>query len=536
MRVNQSGSYPRYRAPTGDGEVLCRPDWKDIPELIQAKEDLPEIDSFEIAGAPLASLQSEARRGLLSAALDYTRSYSDVEIETAQTTRVIATGHQPGLVHPGVWLKNFAAPKIAELIDGVAVSLIIDSDLCRSHSVVSPTGTVESPRTEDVPYDLASQRVPYEERTIEDITVWASFGRRATETISSLVANPMLDDWWPEVSSARGENNLGQALSQARHRLELSWGNSTLELPQSKLCGMETFRRFAAHFLLQAEPFLQAYNTALADYRREHRLRNLAQPVPDLHRENEWLETPFWIWSTHAPTRRPLFVRTVQSDLELSDRSAFSTTLPVGSDTLVECLDSLEKRGIKVRTRALLTTMYARLILSDLFIHGIGGAKYDQVTDHICERFFGFRPPSFVTLTGTLRLPIVHPAANAQHQRGLQRDLRKLRYHPEKEISVHEVNASRKAEWKELVALKSKWVNTTKTHANCAERHKAIEAANLSMQEYTATRANRLQDELDTLQKQLKYNRILDSREYSFCLFPRDRIRNFVLDFPTSMA
>ena len=34
-------------------------------------------------------------------------------------------------------------------------------------------------------------------------------------------------------------------------------------------------------------------------------------------------------------------------------------------------------------------TLWARLLLCDLFIHGIGGAQYDRVTDLIVENYFG---------------------------------------------------------------------------------------------------------------------------------------------------
>lgn len=186
--MNQSARYPRYRAPTGDGEILCRPNWQAIPELIQANSCLPETESLEIAGSTLASLRAEARRSALAAALTYTRSYSDLDVELSDAAPVIATGHQPGLVHPGVWLKNFAAARVASQL-GVAVSLIIDSDLCRSHALQVPTGTVESPRVDYIPFDKASQQVPYEERAIADRSVWDSFGERATQSIP-LCSNP----------------------------------------------------------------------------------------------------------------------------------------------------------------------------------------------------------------------------------------------------------------------------------------------------------------------------------------------------------
>ena len=47
-----------------------------------------------------------------------------------------------------------------------------------------------------------------------------------------------------------------------------------------------------------------------------------------------------------------------------------------------------ESEGIRLRPRALTTTMYLRLAMGDLFLHGIGGAKYDQLTDRIIEHFF----------------------------------------------------------------------------------------------------------------------------------------------------
>ena len=47
--------------------------------------------------------------------------------------------------------------------------------------------------------------------------------------------------------------------------------------------------------------------------------------------------------------------------------------------------------GIRLRTRALTTTMFARFLLGDLFVHGIGGAKYDELGDEIARGFFGDR-------------------------------------------------------------------------------------------------------------------------------------------------
>ena len=45
--------------------------------------------------------------------------------------------------------------------------------------------------------------------------------------------------------------------------------------------------------------------------------------------------------------------------------------------------------------------MFARLAVADLFIHGIGGAKYDELTDAIGERFFGIQLRPYMVVSGT---------------------------------------------------------------------------------------------------------------------------------------
>ena len=66
---------------------------------------------------------------------------------------------------------------------------------------------------------------------------------------------------------------------------------------------------------------------------------------------------------------------------------------------------------MRLRTRALTTTLFSRFLLGDLFIHGIGGAKYDELGDEIARRFFGIEPPGFLTVSMTLWLGLPSDAA-----------------------------------------------------------------------------------------------------------------------------
>lgn len=535
MSLKEAGRYPRYRAPAGDGETLCVPPWSEAAALLQANRAATSASSSELWGHSQAHWSRAARTELLSAALRFTRQYAEVGETASGDIPFVLTGHQPGFVHPGVWLKNFAAARLANNAGGVAINLVIDSDLCRSTSILVPAGTVAEPRSEHVAFDAGLAQMPWEERPLVDTTNWSSFGSRASETIAPLVCDPLLSEWWPQVKE-RPPSGLSTALTQVRHRLELDWGIATLELPQSAVCQTRSFREFAVALLADAARFRTAHNEALAEYRREHKLRNHAQPVPDLAIDDGWIEAPFWLWAKSDPTRRAVFVKAQSGKLLVTDRAGFENALPLEAmgcpANAVEQLAAWESRGVKLRTRALVTTMFARLLLADLFIHGIGGAKYDQVTDQICERLFGFQPPAHLTLTGTLRLPISHALAPPSREWELRRELRELEFHPERVKS----SCTEGPRWSKRVAEKRRWVDTTKTPANAAERHRQIVAANAALAACLTAERAEIEQELAALAVARRASHILDSREYAYCLFNRELLQGFLLDFPARMA
>lgn len=532
-----SGRYPQYRAPAGDGQTLCVPPWSAATDLLESNRSHFATFSGELNGLTLAQLSHGARADVLTAALDYTRSYADVEISPASSLPMVFTGHQPGFVHPGVWLKNFAAAELARQAGGVAISLVIDSDLCRTTSIAVPTGSVEQPRGEQVAYDQFTSLMPYEERRIADLATWQSFGARASKTIAPLVGDPLIRQWWPDlIAAGQVHDMLAPAMSQTRHRLELEWHPGSLEIPQSLVCQTTSFRQFAKLLLSDADRFRAAHNEALADYRQAHRLRNHAQPVPDLAGEDDWIEAPFWLWSRENPTRRALFVKPTTAQLLLTDRAGWSETLPDDNLSAMEKLTEWERSGVKIRTRALVTTMFARLMLADVFVHGVGGAKYDQVTDAICERFFGWTLPPYLTLSGTLRLPVAHEAVSPDRGRQLQQALRDLRYHPESALVLATLSESDRQQVSQLLQQKQSWLQTTKTAANAAERHRHIVSSNEALATWTAPQRNQLEAELNSWLHRLRANQVLESREYPFCLFPREQLRGFLLDFSSRMA
>lgn len=508
------------RAPRENGGRLIDPPLDAVSDII-AQNAVATVESdYDLQGRPLAQLAAQARAELVEAAWRYTTTYRDAPRPDQQASqRVLVAGHQPQLFHPGVWFKNFALSALARQHGAVAVNLAIDSDTIKTASLRVPSGTPRAPRAEMVPFDRASAEIPYEQRPIVDRQCLESFGRRAAETISPLVADPLLREFWPlVVERARHCDNLGQCLAQARHQQEGQWGATTLEIPQSQVCSLPAFRWFASHLLARLPRLWEQYNRSVADYRRANHVRSNAHPVPDLAIEGDWLEAPFWIWDRDNPRRRRLFVRQRGDEIVLADRLGLERALPLSPEgdaqRAVDALAELADAGICLRTRALITTLFARLFLGDLFLHGIGGAKYDQVTDLLIERFFGLKPPGYLTLTATLRLPIDYEVVTADDARRVHQQLRELAYHPERRVNGDDGQVAT------LLRQKQSWIDLPRTYDNAIARHQAITSVNRQLQDWLGEERRALVERRDHIAQAARAQAILNSREYAFCLYP----------------
>jgi hypothetical protein len=155
-------------------------------------------------------------------------------------------------------------------------------------------------------------------------------------------------------------------------------------------------------------------------------------------------------------------------------------------------------------------------MLGDLFLHGIGGAKYDQVTDLMIARFFGLEPPAYLTVTATLRLPIAHQEVTADDRRLVDARLRELSYHPERYTD----NSCQDPVARAAAQTKQHWIATPQTIENARTRCQVIRQANQDLQTCVQKLRTDLQAERERLQAGARAEAILSSREYAFCLYP----------------
>ena len=173
--------------------------------------------------------------------------------------------------------------------------------------------------------------------------------------------------------------------------------------------------------------------------------------------------------------------------------------------------------------------MFARLFCGDLFVHGIGGGNYDRLTDEIIRRFFGFEPPQYMVVSGTLRLPLRQSSVRLEDLRALDVQIRDLIFNPDRYLRQNQ-KVSESAACQTWIEEKTKWIKTPLTPENGPDRHRAIERCNQRLQPFVREAAVALRTRRSELAEKLHADRVLADRNYAFCLFPEPLLREFVLD------
>lgn len=405
----------RLRAPQQDRECLAQPPWQQWEALCQANQQLLTAAEARLAGRPLSEWRAQARAELLPAARKYLLAGG--ETVSLASGPIVLAGHQPEFSHAGVWIKNFALHGLARRLAAVPLNLIVDNDLAPTPTLRFPTWP-NGPRPSDprevrlatLPLELVTNDVPYEEAQFAPDSAFHRLPQRLGPLLASWPFEPILVESWASASAWKLDwPDLTSNVTRLRRFWERQWNCHNLELPVSRLAETPVFRQFLAAIAADHARFHTIYNRAVETYRRLHRLRSRNHPVPLLRREGELWELPFWCWSAQTQFRRQ----------------------PLWYDGTRQCFRG-EENPTKIRPRALTLTLFARLCLGDCFIHGIGGGKYDEVTDAIIRDWLGIEPPRYIILSGTLHLPIAGFRTTAEQLVRQERLVRDLYWTPER--------------------------------------------------------------------------------------------------------
>ena len=508
----------KMRALREHGQILAVPPLDEVGPLLDANRRRLHLAHLSTTIPNLDELRTLARREALALSSAYHRE-ADEAVPDAASDAWLVAGHQPELFHPGVWFKNFALHRLAQMRGAMSLNLVIDTDAAKPALLYAPAGE----RLARVPFDRTTGETPYEERTVAEEATFTELPRRMAPIIADYGFKPMLPAFWAEVmKQAKRTPLLGERFAAARRAVERYWGCVQREVPMSRVCQTQAFAWFAWSILNRLPAFHAIYNEVLHEYRRVHGLRSRSHPVPDLSADGDWLESPFWAWRSGQARRGKLMVRPTPDAWALRVAGEDWPDIPnTTAERAIEAWRLLESQGLKIRSRALTTTMFARLFLADLFIHGIGGGLYDELTDRIIERFFEIPAPGYQVLSATLLLPLPRYPDAHQRVRDLNRQLRDLTYKPERFVESNGAAAP-------LIEAKQDWIaRPVTTHAERVERFHGIRAINVRLLESLGPRQREIEAERSQQLRRAEWELVAARRDYAFCLYPEDMLRGF---------
>jgi hypothetical protein len=517
------------RAPAEDGAVVAEPPLREVGPLLEENRRRFNRAGVSFLGRDWAALRRQARGEVIAAAKRHFAQFGE-PLPDAPPDSIIMAGHQPELFHPGVWVKSFALSGLARQHGLTPINLIVDNDTIKSTSIRVP-GCDESGTAHlvSVPFDGWSGETPWEHRGVADPDVFASFPERVAAELRGWHYEPLLPAYWRQVRRLiREQPTMGACLAAARRDLERRWGCHNLEVPVSAVCCTETFAYFACHLVAELPRFHATYNEVLAAYRSAQRIRSPGRPVPDLGSDGDWLEAPFWGSHPGQPKRGRLFARRTSGGIELRVKEQRWPALPSPDrdpDQAARVWQRMQADGFSIRSRALTNTLFARLVLADLFMHGIGGGKYDELTDEIIRRFYGCEPPHYLVLSATRLLPLPTTPVSETDCRRLARAVRDTHYNPQRHFPP---NSSRQ----ELIAEKQVWIKREPRDKNeRRERFERLREITERLREPLRSRESELRGRLAECERQLKTNAILRRRDYAFVLYPEETLREFCTQF-----
>ena len=507
--------YQQLAAPAHHGGVLVAPNPKSCAKLARENAALLNSSIAKILGSTLGSWRAATRERLV----------------TNPNQPVIVVGHQPDFIHPGVWAKNVVARRLAHALHGAAVNLIVDSDAPKRLSIRVPVTHEDRLIVREVRAGTLRPECAYEQIAAIPASEIETLRRQIHESLRDRFAGSLMASFLDGLAESPNTDWVSQ-ITEGRRKVESEFN---IDLQDLRIRD-SWWSPLAAHLLLDPGGFARAYNDSIAEYRVQNKVRSPNRPIPVLVVEDDRVELPFWFYVADQ-SRRRVFVAADQDHVTLCAQSepivTFSRKQIETSEDVVELVR--RESGWLLRPRALITTIWARLFLADLFIHGIGGAKYDHISDLIIARYFQLPAPEIACATATLYMD--SRCEQSPDKSTHERQLRDATWNPQRHILSPSSPELESLLQQRLAAIQKTDELSRVRSADRAARRAAFQQIHRLNAEIHAFNPNLLdapKAELERFRRESADRRIACDRECFFALHPRTSLELLLDALPDS--
>jgi len=481
-------------------EIFVLPSVKKVSYLIKNNQKNFSSYNFSVDSIPFSMLRDKLRR--------YLNKTFKVDLNSKP---VVGCAHQPGFLFSGIVRKYLFVDSLKGILP---VNIIMDNDYGKYVNWKVPLRVNSKYRLK---YFYLIK--PIFERPLEFVSLPAKqkVSKVVEETGEVLLhlKNKRLTKNFEKFTEILKTNyDLRCNLSYVLNNIcfEYIGINHLKSILVSHICKSRGFGSYVKDIIDNIERFSCYYNECLNNYREEYKIRNPKFPFPNLKKKGKIYELPFWYIDSNKQTRRSIYAKrnngkTLLFYLGLEKNELFY-------------LKNFEIRNI--RPKAVTFTMFFRLFVFDLFIHGIGAANYEEITDKVITSYYEINtPPSFFVITETRYLPF-SSSGFATGQRGKLMEklngnkikLKRIKQAPHKFLSSGDKLLKRK---KSLInqIIKADKLEKQKI----SNRLKQVDEEILDKLEPKVTK---LEKTINQLEKQIQNQKILIRRDYPYFLFSYD--------------
>lgn len=473
----------------------------------------------------------KSRRELLKIAQDYTKAVAGVVCPNNIPENIVATGHQAIWHHCGIWAKNLATYKFAEAVNGSSLHLVLDHDVCDTVIVLPKQNTDGSWYFATVEIEPNQGAVPLEFRPLPHKAYIKTF----VDSVINTGAEQICSGVWSKYELFKNDkiskfSSIADLITYFQSTINIALGLNMLYLPVSKLSKSDAFIDFALSLMTNAARFVASYNDALTKQVSERK----ANPVSAVKRlkldKTEGLtELPFWL-ILPDPKRTSLFVASKKADkIEIGTVSSKLGDLDSASlsGKIEQLKKILEQHGCRLRPKAISLMLFVRLFLADWFVHGIGGALYEPVTDYIIENYYGIKSLRFGVATCTMTLPLANSVTFPNDNISLlKHKLHDIKHNPEKyldgsAIKTEPVASLLKAKREQIAQARGR----TSPDAIRKSAWKSVSEINEKLFEFAKDTGQILQKKIQEAERNTISQKVCSYREYFFGLFSEEKLR-----------